>query len=59
MISWFRKKKSSITLSSARVEYIFSSMGVKEEVWLRKLLVGLFRKSLNPTIHSIVTIRVA
>lgn len=50
MISWFSRKHSLFALSSTKVEYIASSMRAREVVWLRKLLVGLFKKPLKPTI---------
>ena len=50
MISWFSTKQFLVALSSTDAEYTASSMGAKEAVWLRKLLVGLFKKPLKPTI---------
>lgn len=50
MISWFNRKQSSVALSSIEAKYIAVSMGTREAVWLRKLLVGLFGQSLDPTI---------
>ena len=50
IISWFSRKQSLVALSSTKAEYIASSMRARESVWLRKLLVGLFKKPLKPTI---------
>lgn len=50
MISWFYRKQSSVARSCTEAEYIAASMGAREAIWLRKLLVGLFRKPLKPTI---------
>lgn len=50
MIYWFSRKESSVALSSTEAEYIASSLGAKEVVWLRTLLFDLFKKSLKPTI---------
>ena len=50
MVSWFSKKKSSVALSSTEVEYIASSLGAREAVWIRKLLADLFKRPLKPTV---------
>ena len=50
MMSWFSRKQSAVVQSSTEVEYIAASMGAREEVWLRKLLVELFGKPLKSTI---------
>jgi hypothetical protein len=42
MISWSSRKKGSIAHSTIEVEYIAASDASKEEVWLRKLVSGLF-----------------
>ena len=39
-----------MTQNSTEAEYITASMGAREVVWLRKLLVRLFGDPLNPTI---------
>lgn len=49
MISWFNRKQSAIAQSSTEAEYMAASMGARKAVWLRKLLVGLSGKPLNPT----------
>lgn len=51
MISWFNSKQLSVAQSSTEVEYIAASMGAREAISLRKLLVGLFGKHLPPTIY--------
>lgn len=50
MISWFSRKQSAVAQSSTEAEYMAASMGAREAVWLRKLLFGLFGKTLNSTI---------
>ncbi|XP_057852554.1 uncharacterized protein LOC131062829 [Cryptomeria japonica] len=50
VISWISRKQSSVAQSSTEAEYIAASMGAKEAVWLRKLLVGLFGQPLDSTI---------
>ena len=50
MISWFSIKQPVIALSSTEAEYVVASMGAREAVWLRKLLIGLFGKPLKPTV---------
>ena len=49
MVSWFSRKQSSVALSSTKAEYIASSLGAREVVWIRKLLAYLFKRPLNPT----------
>jgi hypothetical protein len=49
MVSWCRRKKSSVTLSIAEAEYIALSVAVHEVVWLRKLLTDLFNHEMDPT----------
>ena len=34
MISWFSQKQTSVALSSTKAEYIASSLGARETVWL-------------------------
>ena len=50
MISSFSRKQSSVTLSSTKAKYIAVTMGARDEMWLRKLLVRLFRKPLKPIV---------
>jgi hypothetical protein len=50
MISWFRKKQMSVALSTIEAEYIVASVASREEMWLRKLLAGLFDLELEPTL---------
>ena len=42
VISWISIKKTSISLSTAEVEYIATCSAYSEVVWLHKLLAGLF-----------------
>ena len=49
MISWTSRKQSFLVESSSQVGYIATSMGTKEDIWLRKLIVELFGKPLKPT----------
>ena len=49
MISWSSRKQTSVALSSIEVEYIASSLGAREAVWLQKLLSDLFKGHLKPT----------
>ena len=47
MISWFSKKKSSISLSMTEAEYIATCLACKEVVWLHKTLTRLFDAEIN------------
>ena len=50
MISWFSKKKSSVALSMAEVEYIAAFSASCEAICLRKLMSGLFDMELDTTV---------
>ena len=41
MISWFRKKQSSIALSTMEVKYIAACSASCESIWLRKVMSSL------------------
>ena len=52
MVSWCRRKQSSVALSTAEAQYIALSVAVREVVWLQKLLTNLFDHEMDPiTIH--------
>jgi hypothetical protein len=42
MTSWLRRKQMSMTLGTIEAKYITTSVAIREGVWLRKFLVGLF-----------------
>ena len=48
-VSWFSRKQKSVAFSSAEAEYMAASQASCEALWLRKLLVNLFRQELRPT----------
>ena len=47
MISWFRRKQSSVALSTAEAEYIAACSTSCEAIWLRKLMSSLFDLELD------------
>eukprot|EP00253_Pinus_taeda_P017845 PITA_17845 len=49
MISWCSRKQKLVALSSTEEEYIEASTTMCEAIWLRKLLVSLFRKKMEAT----------
>ena len=49
MISWFRRKKYCMELSTAKAEYIVDCLASYEAIWLRKLLYDLFHLELEVT----------
>jgi len=49
MVSWCSRKQKSVALSSAEVEYMAASTATCEALWLRKLLVRLFRQRMEVT----------
>jgi hypothetical protein len=42
MTSWISRKHNSLALSTKKVQYITRSVTSHEEVWLQKLLAGIF-----------------
>jgi hypothetical protein len=50
MVSWCSMKRTFVALSTIEVEYIVVRTTVREAVWLRKLLAGLFGQMLDPTV---------
>ena len=49
-VSWFSRKQKFVALSSTDAEYIAASMVTCEAIWLRKLLVALFRQKVETTV---------
>ena len=49
MISWFSKKHSIVSLSTAEAEYIATCSASCEAIWLQKLMSGLFDMDLDTT----------
>ena len=50
MISWFSKKQSSVSLSTAEAEYLVAYSNSCEAIWLQKLMSGLFNLELDTTV---------
>jgi hypothetical protein len=48
MVSWCRRKQSSVALSTIEEEYIALRVAVREAVWLHKLLTDLFNHEMDP-----------
>eukprot|EP00253_Pinus_taeda_P031167 PITA_31167 len=49
-ISWYSRKHRSVALSSAKAEYMEASLATCKAIWMRKILVGLFKSHLEPTL---------
>ena len=49
MISWFSRKHTSIALSIVEAKYIVACSTCSEEIWIRKMLVGLFDEEIYVT----------
>eukprot|EP00253_Pinus_taeda_P004478 PITA_04478 len=47
MTSWCNRKQKSVALSSAEAKYMAASTASCESIWLRKLLVNLFRRRME------------
>jgi hypothetical protein len=50
MVSWSSRKQGSIAQSTAKAEYIATSVASREAVWLRNLLSYLFSVDLEPIV---------
>jgi hypothetical protein len=50
MVSWCSRKQTYVALSTTEAEYIAICTTVREAVWLRKVLAGLFGQMLDPTV---------
>jgi hypothetical protein len=49
MISWFSTKQTNVALSTTEAEYMAACLACTKDVWLRKLLSGLFDIELDAT----------
>ena len=49
MTSWCSRKQKSVALSSVEGEYMVASTTLCEAIWLRKLLLNLLKKWIEPT----------
>eukprot|EP00253_Pinus_taeda_P015989 PITA_15989 len=49
-VSWYSRKQRFVALSSAKAEYMETSVAACEAIWMRKILVGLFGSHLDPTV---------
>ena len=47
MISWFSRKQSNVSLSTAKAEYIAACSASCEAIWIWKLVSGLFNLELD------------
>ena len=50
MISWFRRKHSSVALNTTEAEYIAAYSSSCEAIWLRNLMSVLFDLELDTTV---------
>jgi hypothetical protein len=50
IVSWFNRKKKSISLISAEAEYMVTNQASCDAIWLRNMLVGLFGQEMPLTI---------
>jgi hypothetical protein len=50
MISWLRRKKTSMALNTSEAEYIATSVAIHEAMWLHKFLAEIFDLELEPTL---------
>eukprot|EP00253_Pinus_taeda_P022669 PITA_22669 len=48
-VSWYSRKQRSVALSSAKAEYMATSLAACKAIWMRKILVRLFGSHLDPT----------
>ena len=50
VVSSYSRKQRSVALSSAEAEYMATSQGACEAIWMWKILVGLFGQMMDPTV---------
>ena len=48
-VSWSSKKQELVTLSTAEAEYVAQTYAAKEAIWLRRLLMEIFKSIDTPT----------
>ena len=49
-VSWYNRKQIFVAFSSTESEYMGASQAACEAIWMRKILVDLFRSHLDPTV---------
>eukprot|EP00253_Pinus_taeda_P030214 PITA_30214 len=53
IISWYNKKQRSVALGLTEAEYMAANQATCEAIWMRKLLMGILRQGMEPTmIHG-------
>jgi hypothetical protein len=50
MISWLRRKQTSVAFSTSEAEYITTSVASREAMWLQKFLARIFDLKLERTL---------
>ena len=50
MISWFRNKNSSVSLSMTEAEFIATYSACCEVIWIQKLILGIFDMEVDTTV---------
>ena len=50
---WCSRKQNSVALCTAEAEYMVASSAAWEEVWIQKILAGLFGQIPDPTLDSL------
>jgi len=49
-VSWYSKKQRSVPFSSTEANYMDASQATCEDIWMRKILIGLFGQKMHPTV---------
>jgi len=49
-VSWYSRKRRSVTLSSTEAEYMATGQAACEAIWMQKILVGLLDQRMDPTV---------
>lgn len=50
VVSWYTKNQRSFALSSTKDKYMAASLAIFEAIWMRTLLVELFKQGTEPTV---------
>ena len=48
-VYWYNTRHKSVTLSSVAAEYMAASQAACKDIWMRKILFGLFGQQMDPT----------
>ena len=50
IVSWYNRKQRLVTPSLTEAEYMVVSLEACKAIWMRKLIMGLFKQMMEPTV---------